>query len=344
MVKVRVTFTCLLLLASAMVFGQASEKIAVTFDELYDEPYSINKLFIAFQPLYGEIFATNVNAGYGLEAQYFHKNKFNIKGQFRKSYSSKFMDFNREIALRNSTVSITPEIFNYFEFGGTYHIKDFDESSTAKIFLHRKKMAKTKWSATVANYAEVPSKLRKIYGARLGTVIWDATADINRTLEKQGLTYADLVNSEGTSLPATYVDGNGETQDMQAFANLYATNVYVGGSLTWIRNIAVSFDQYDAAVDDGIFNVYFDVLFAPSVKLDPVSYNGFDYSTSAIKLNKIGVRAGFEGKYNRTLGWSYGGEVGYRPSVDGRGFFAVFKIAFPVFSSNLDNKVEAFQK
>lgn len=343
MVNVR-TLTCLLLLSPIMVFSQTTEKVAVTFDELYDEPYSINKLFIAFQPLYGEVFATNVNAGYGVEAQYFHKNKFNIKGQFRKSYSSKFMDFNRENALRNSTVTITPEVFNYFEFGGTYHVKDFEEASTTKIFLHRKKIPSTRWAATVASYAEVSSKLRKIYGARLGTVIWDATADINRTLAKQGLAYANLVDNQGNSLPETYVDGNGETQDMQAFSNLYATNVYVGGSLTWIRNIAVSFDKFDDGVDDGIFNVYFDVLFAPSIKLDPVSYNGVDYSTDAIKLNKIGVRAGFEGKYNRTLGWSYGGELGYRPSLDGRGFFAVFKIAFPVFSSNLDNKVEAFKK
>jgi len=327
-----------------MAFSQTTEKVAVTFDELYDEPYSINKLFIAFQPLYGEIFATNVNAGYGVEAQYFHKNKFNIKAQFRKSYSSKFMDFNRENALQNSTVSNVPEVFNYFEFGGTYHIKDFDEASTTKIFLHRKKMTSTRWAATLATYAEVPSKLRKIYGARMGMVIWDATVDINRTLDKQNLSYANLINSENNSLPETYVDGNGVTQDMMAFSNLYSTNAYIGASLTWIRNIAVSFDKFDNAVDDGMFNVYFDVLFAPSMKLDPVSYNGFDYSTSAIKLNKIGARLGFEGKYNRTLGWSYGGELGYRPSLDGRGFFAVFKIAFPVFSSNLDNKVEAFKK
>ncbi|MBX2896014.1 MAG: hypothetical protein KF763_11260 [Cyclobacteriaceae bacterium] len=339
MVKVRVTVTCLLIWSWALVFGQATEKVAVTFDELYDEPYSINKLFIAFQPLYGEIFATNVNAGYGLEAQYYHKNKFNIKGQFRKSYSSKFLDFNRENALRNSTVSNVPEVFNYFEFGGTYNIKDFDENSTAKIFLHQKKIPRSKWASTVATYAEVPSKLRKIYGARLGTVIWDATADINRTLEKQGLTFANLVNSEENSLE-TIANG----ADIQAFSNLYATNVYVGASLTWIRNIAVSFDKYDDAVDDGIFNVYLDVMFAPALKLDPINYQGFDFSTEPIKLNKIGVRAGFEGKYNRTLGWSYGGELGYRPSVDGRGFFAMFKIAFPVFSSNLDNKVEAFQK
>ena len=56
----------------------ANDKEAVTFEELYDEPYSINKLFIGFQPFYGELFATNINAGFGLEAHYFHKVNFDI--------------------------------------------------------------------------------------------------------------------------------------------------------------------------------------------------------------------------------------------------------------------------
>ncbi|MBK8290450.1 MAG: hypothetical protein IPK96_05315 [Flammeovirgaceae bacterium] len=126
-------------LNQGLVYAQGQdEKAAVVFDELYDEPYSINKLFIGFQPLYGELFATNVNAGYGVEAQYYHKNKFDIKGHFRKSYSSKFYDFNREVALKNSNVSNTPEIYNYYELGGTFHVKDFDVSSKTKIFLHKR--------------------------------------------------------------------------------------------------------------------------------------------------------------------------------------------------------------
>ena len=61
-------------------FAQAQkEKPAVTFEELYDEPFSINKLFVGFQPLYGELFATNVNAGFGIEAMYYYKDKFDIK-------------------------------------------------------------------------------------------------------------------------------------------------------------------------------------------------------------------------------------------------------------------------
>jgi hypothetical protein len=42
--------------------------------------------------------------------------------------------------------------------------------------------------------------------------------------------------------------------------------------------------------------------------------------------------------------WAYGAEVGYRPSFEGRSFYAMFKISFPVFGTNLDYKVESFGK
>lgn len=344
-IRLGLGFTILLLIGHGLAYAQVQEeKAAVVFDELYDEPYAINKLFIGFQPFYGELFATNVNAGYGAEAHYYHKNKFDVKAHFRKSYSSKFYDFNREIALNNSSVSNTPEIYNYYEVGGTYHIKDFDVNSKTKIFLHKKNTSRNRWAATVPLYAEVPSKLRKIYGVRLGGIVWNSTTDLNRVLDSQGLSNADLVNSEGIGLPETYVDGNGQIQDFNVFSNIYATNIYLGGSMSWIRNIAVGFDQYEEGLDDGILTLFFDVMIAPALKVDPVVYNDMDYSTDVLKTKMIGFRAGIDGKFNRTLSWSYGGEVGYRPSLSGQGFYALLKVSFPVFSSNLDNKVEAFGK
>lgn len=338
-------FTILLLLSYDLANAQAQEeKAAVVFDELYDEPYAINKLFIGFQPFYGELFATNVNAGYGAEAHYYHKNKFDIKAHFRKSYSSKFYDFNRELALNNSSVSNTPEIYNYYEIGGTYHLKDFDVSSKTKIFLHKKNTSRNRWAATVPLYAEIPSKLRKIYGLRVGGIVWNSTTDLNRVLDSQGLSNADLVNSEGIGLPETYVDGNGQIQDFNVFSNIYATNIYLGGSMSWIRNIAVGFDQYEEGLDDGILTFFFDMMIAPALNVDPVVYNDMEYSTDVLKTKMIGFRTGIDGKFNRTLSWSYGGEVGYRPSLSGQGFYALLKVSFPVFSSNLDNKVEAFGK
>ena len=355
----------LLLAIPTLTWAQAQkDKPNVTFEELYDEPYSINKLFIGFQPLYGEVFGTNTNAGFGLEASYFQKDKFDLKAHFRKSYSGEFFDYNRNASLRNQDnsskatagyISDIPQVYSYYEIGGTYHVKDFDQDSKTKMILYKKSLKGDRWAATVPLHAEVPCKVRKIYGARLGTIIWNSTTDISRALTKQHLTNADLksISDPSKSLPKDYTV-SGQTRSLNVFGNVHATNIYVGGSMTWIRNVAVSFDKYDDGVDDGMMTLFFDIMFAPSLVIDPVTYTYTDpstsvvvkdkYSTMALKTSSFGFRAGIDGKFNRTLGWSYGGEFGYRPSLTGMGFYAMFKIAFPLFSTNLDHKVESFGK
>jgi hypothetical protein len=337
-------FLCSQFCITALLAQVDSVKNEISFEEIYDDPYSINKLFVSFQPFYGELFATNVNAGFGMEAHYLHANKFDLKAQFRKTYSSRFYDFNRELAIRNSIMSNEKEIFNYYELGGTYHVKDFDVSSTTRVFLYRKKSSANQWASTVPQHAEVPAKLRKIFGARAGAVIWNSTADISRALDKQDLSNADLLTANNESLPDTYVDTNGETQNLAVFSNIYAANVYIGASISRIRNMAVSIDDYDEGFDDGILTLYMDVMFAPSLKIDPVQYNGAEYSVQAIKLNTIGFRAGIDGKVNRKIGWAYGGEMGYRPTIQGRGFFALLKIAFPVIGTKLEKKGDSYGK
>ena len=343
---------CLISLPFSIVAQDKKEKPAVTYEELYDEPYSINKLFIGFQPLYGELFATNVNAGFGVEASYFHNDKFDLKAHFRKTYSSSFYDFNRQAALDNSDVLDKPQVFNYYELGGTYHIKDFDVAGKTKMVLYKKSFKGNRWAANMPLHAEIPCKVRKIYGARLGAILWNSTVDLNRVLRDQGLTNADLINSSGIGLPLMTPPDlvTGVSKNLSVYGNLYATNIYLGGSMSWFRNVAVSFDKYDEGMDDGLLTLYFDILFAPSLTLDPVTYRdpatkAVDiYSTNVIKMSSLGFRAGIDGKFNRTLSWSYGGEVGIRPSISGHGFYAMFKISFPVFGTNLDYKVESFGK
>ena len=328
--------------------GERKDKTAVTYEEIYDEPYSVNKLFVHFQPLYGEMFTTNVTAGFGLEASYYLQDKADFKAHFRRTYSSAFFDLTREQARQSSDVDNEPNSFFYFEAGGTYHIKDFESSSKTKMFLYKKSYAGNKWAARVPLNAEVPCKVRQIYGGRLGAILWQSSVDVNNVMEKQSLTLDAFQDSEGNSI-ATAAGA-----DVNLFTNMASTGLYVGGSMTWIRNVAVSFDKYEAGVDDLILTTYLDILVAPSVKVDDIVYTERDsggsiiatrsYSSEPIGVKKFGFRAGIEGKFNRTLSWAYGGEIGYRPGIEGRMFYALLKISFPVFGTNLDYKVESFGK
>src|SRR6185369_6415155 len=185
--------------------------------------YSINKLFIGFQPLYGEVFATNTNAGFGIEASYFQKDKFDLKAHFRKTYSGEFFDYNRNAAVKNQEnfstpasgtgFSDPPQAYSYYELGGTYHVKDFDQDSKTKMILYKKSMKGDRWAATVPLHAEVPCKVRKIYGARLGVIVWNSTTDLSRALSKQHLTNNHLKSTTNPSLflPKTY-SYNGQTK------------------------------------------------------------------------------------------------------------------------------------
>ncbi len=344
---------CLTLSVTLLAQGERKDKTAVTYEELYDEPSSVNKLFVGIQPIYGEMFATNANAGFGAEVVYYHKDKMNFRAHFRKTYTQEFFDLARDLAVKKSDVENRAEVYNYYEVGATYHIRDFEESSKTKMFLYKNSYKGNRWAARVPLSADVPCKVRKIYGARLGGILWDSSTEIARALEKQGLSNADLKTAEGVSLPETImVEGREESLDV--FSNIASKGLYVGGSMTWIKNVAVNFDKFEEGIDDLIFTAYVDILVSPAVDVDNVVYTSTDpsspnfgtqtYSVSPLKTKMLGVRIGMDGRFNRMFSWAYGAEIGYRPSLEGRSLYALFKISFPVFGTNLDYKVESFGK
>jgi hypothetical protein len=333
------------LLAAVTAFAQEEEKSAVTFEELYDEPYAINKLFLGFQPLYAELFATNVNAGFGLNATYYYESKADFFAQLRMPYSKSFFDFNRDLAYKNSDVTIDPQVFTYLEIGGTYHIKDVETTGKTRMTLYKDSYKGNKWASRVPLQTEVPAKLRTFYGVRGGLTSWRTTVNLNQVLAKQGLSNADLMNSSDQGLPVTITDpATGLDKEFNSFTNMKSAVIFVGGAMGRFRNVAVSFDDYEGAIDDNLLTLYVDLMFAPAINLDPVTYNGSEYSTQAVKTSAIGGRLGLDGKFNRALSWGYGGELGFRPGLSGRAFYAMFRFSFPVFGTNLENKVESFGK
>jgi hypothetical protein len=297
-----------------------------TYEEFYDAPYDINKLFIHFQPLYGELFVTNVNVGFGLEVNYYLKNKWDFSTQTRKAYTRTF-DFERNVAAKSSSVDNIPKVYNYFEGGATYHIIDKEYDTETKIVLYSESFRGSKWASRLPQHVTVPSKVRRISGARAGGMAYNSTTDLNRALNAQGVS---LINGENQIDPQASI-----------FGNVNVMGFYLGGSMAWIKNFAIKPDKsYGILSNDLIFTSYFDVLIAPSVKVEDIIYLNQTYSSQPIKTNNVGFRLGVNGKFNRELGWGYGAEMGYRPGVQRRGFFTTVKISLPIFSSDLIKRKE----
>ncbi|MCG8308426.1 MAG: hypothetical protein MI975_13615 [Cytophagales bacterium] len=303
----------------------------LTYEELYDTPYDINKLFVHIQPMYGELFATNTTVGWGIKAQYYLKNLANFEAHVRTPYGRSF-DLTRHAAYTNSTVDNEARGFLYGELLGTYHIKDEERDTETKFILYSKRYKGDKWAATVPLHTIIPTKARRIYGARFGGMAYKSSVDYNRIMEKQEVT---LVADEGGEIGA----------DESVYGNMSSVGFYIGGSMTFIKNVAVQPDKiYGTLVNDLIFTTFFDINFTPMVTVDDIYIDGARYSAEPIQKSVLGFRAGLEGKFNRQFSWAYGAELGYRPGLKKSGFFALAKISFPVFSTQLRYQVESFGK
>ena len=325
--------------------AQSKSQDPVTYEELYDDPSyeSIRKLFVSFQPIYGELWATNPTVGFGADALYMLKDKAQFRIHVRKAYATMF-DTYRHAAVNNTTMENEPFVHNHFEFGGAYHFKDEIGDGETRMVLYKRNFQGTRWTAQVPTTIIVPSSLRKIYAARLGGIIYDATTNLNRIMDRQGISVGDLKTAEGLSMPETYTDNQGDMQNVNVFGNISNMGFYAGVSLTKIRNVAVDIDNHEPGMDDGITSYYFDLIITPWINAQDVFYNSEAYDVSVVGTNPIGFRLGMEGRNNRTLSWGYGGEIGYKPGFKKGGFFAVMKLSIPVFATNLEYDAEAFGK
>lgn len=330
--------------ANDLLGQQNRQRDPVTYEELYDDPESVNKLFVAFQPIFGELWATNPHAGFGIEGWYYLDQVADFRIHLRMPYGKGF-DMARNSALHNSSMDSEPFAINHFEIGGSYHFKSSIEDSETKMVLYKRNYKGTRWTAQVPLQIVVPSKVRKVYAARFGGIWFDSSTDLNRIIERQDENIYDRIQDEnGNILPRTYTDNNNEPQQVNIFGNVDVKGFYAGVSMSWIRNVAVDIDNHDPGVDDRMITAFFDLLIAPWVSLDNVYFQDIPYSVSEIETNPVGFRLGLDGKFNRTLSWGYGGEIGIKPGLKKGGFMALIKISLPIYGTNLDYEVEAFGK
>jgi hypothetical protein len=328
----------LLLVGHVYAQGRRNEDKILTFETIYDAPYEINKLWLGFQPIYTELFVTNVNLGYGLEATYYWKDKADFRAHLRKPYN-RYLDQQRNVAHLNSPeIENNMSVYHFAELGGTYHIRDWEHDTESLIYLYSKRYAGNKWASMVPEKSKVQTKVRKVIGARAGGYSYQSVVGLDRMYKEGRLS---LLDAEGTALP----------EGMYPFTNARVRGGYLGGSFAWIKNFAIDPDRtYDDLVKDLMFTVYGDILFAGSINYEDVYFRpdkslpAVAYSIQDLGKNFFGFRAGIDGKFNRALSWAYNGEVGYRPGVKGQGLYALIKISFPVYSTSLNNNVEAFSK
>jgi hypothetical protein len=328
--------------AEAQFRGRTENK-TVTFEEMYNDPYDINKLFIGITPAYGDIHVTNITSGFGVDATYYLKDKMHFKAHARTPY---FIgsDFARNAAQKNGfDPQSRARTYFFAEASASYHIWDKEQESESLIPLYSKNYQGAEWAAKVPKRAPIPNKRREILFARLGGVYYETTSELSRAIASQGV----IVNPVGET-EESQNSISGETEDA-VFGNVLGAGISVGGGFTWIKNFAAKPDKtYEELVDDHVFSTFMDLFIFPMVTVENFFHQPtgasqfFEYDASTINTFMFGGRIGIDGHFNRTLGWGYGAEIGMRPGLQKRGFYGMLKITFPMYGTKLDYNVEAF--
>ena len=324
---------------SAVLAQGLSPKAAITYEELYDDPYAINKLFLHIQPLYAELSATNVTAGFGIGANYYIENKADFHVNFRRAYTQSF-DLARDAALKNQVQVNEPSSFTYAEIGGTYHIQDFEDDTETKLTLYSRKYQKgNRWAAHVPEHTVVPSKVRKIRGVRLGGYAFDTSLDLQRIAEEQAIVLED---GQGTFPLNAYLHTN---QMVKGF--------FIGGAMSWFKKYGDQAGQRLLGTGrqphaDHLRRFYAGPQHCDGRRALPRSNHGQHPPTL---LHRIGSHPGLGlsprggmAKITAPSAGPTGAEAGIRPGVKGQGFFAMLKISLPVYSTSLNYRREAFGK
>ena len=315
----RILLCCIFLIVLAPIcIAQDKDSVDVlTYEAINDDPYAINKLFIHIQPVYSELFATNVNIGFGIQVDYQIAKGLELSANWRHPYARQ-TDFAREVAYKNQDNVDNNKAFNYLEFGGTIHLSDRSYKSKSKIILYSKRYQGQKWANKIPEKLIIPSRVRKVVGFRWGGTIFNSTTDVVKAAAEQGVSLVD--------------EENNPVGDAKLYGNLDAKGIYAGLSLQIIKNVAIKpHRDFGVLVNDLHFNAFLDIIYAPSISLEDIILDGNIISGDQLETQEVGFRAGVQGKFNKRVGFSYGAEFGYRPSLKERSFYALFKLGFPVF-------------
>ncbi|SDK17721.1 hypothetical protein SAMN05421823_10268 [Catalinimonas alkaloidigena] len=326
-------------MVAGFALAQSSSNKVVNYETIADEPYEINNLWLHIQPLTADMFQTNMAICYGVQADYLMKDKYHFEAKLRGPYA-KQVDFARQLGESNGAVMIGDQRYELatkldrflrIQAGMTYHVIDREKKGVARLVMAYKKQERYRYE----NYDRITvnAQVRNFVGVRGGFEHYETATALSPVLRKQG---AVLTGDDGSTL--AYSPENGGT----LFTNVTAPGMYLGGSYGIIRNISVKADKVGTIGDDRFITFYGDLLLSPWVKLDDIIAHLDDtekqvtFSTAAVKTRKIGFRTGFDIMFNQRSYFSFGGEVGFRPGIAGRGLYAEARVGLPVFGFKMN--------
>ena len=342
----------LILLSSLTAKAQieaAFPSSTVNYKVMQDDPKDLNKLWIHAQPFTIDIMGMNAVIGSGLEFTYFPIPKIELKGGIRGNFINAF-DM-QKTAAKNSAFITTQESkreegrmvltnsfsrFYNIEVGGMYALSDKIKDASSNVIISD---VSTPGNNGVSEKILVNAKARQILGVRAGFSTMATSVSLQRAIKDQNISLTGsngtVINNSGTISASGFRTSQNQNE---LFSSFSSSGFYLGGGFQHIKNITIKTDRQGILSNNSILTLYADFIFNPWTSLDNIMARNVgregreEFDTNPVKLHNIGGRSGFEVRYNQASFISLGGELGYRPSIQGQGLYALIKLSVPTFS------------
>lgn len=346
----------------------------IVFDQVYNNPSEVKRLFLGLMPAYADMFTTNVNLGVGVDAHIFPKKlgvgglqnenkKYSLHFHARTTYASQ-TDLNRFLHSENTAAFTANEFgspgwYVYAEGGYAYHFYDNVAEDNIKLPVTSTRRDLKKAASEVNDIFEVTVDKRTLVTARAGLLGYRSAVNWNNVVSRdnrrvmRGMYDADPEDAiEPVSIRYDSLGIRNEAEGLglrnYAFGDVIVGSVYLGASMSWIWNAGFETEGHADVVRDAMVTGYADFMVAPFVVVGEVkSYNGkFVASPNDLAdfRNRFGGRIGLDIAHNRAFGWGLNAEIGYRPGIHRNGAYFMMGFRFPVFATDMNNLRESFQK
>lgn len=322
---------------------------AVLYKVLVDDPGIQNRLWLHLQPITADGMAMNAAVGSGLETHWITPLKGlelhgGIRGTFfnamdlQKKASGSASVFLQETKYDDPSRNSLNRDFSRFlawEAGAYYPLFEKKTNGKANIAVPD--------PSGVAENLELNARVLRSIGLRLGWNSLQTTVSLNRAMEDQN---SELKGSKGTILSpqgssaipgSPYISQAGRNSIFTSFSS---SGIYAGVAMQRRKNISIKTETMGIVSSNSILTFYADLILNPFTELSPFSMTRLSTGETekfetddAIKTGNLGFRTGFEIRYNEGSFMSAGGEIGYRPAIQGQGFYASLRIGIPVFSA-----------
>jgi hypothetical protein len=283
---------------------------SVSYSILTDEPDDYKNVSISLEPFNADFYMSNATIGWDVRADALLLKRFDIRGEYKKSYLDVLTSTQSIGHLPSPTGGL--EKCSNMELGGTFYFYAKTKSRSIKITLSSSQSG----NYTYTKYIMVPAHKRVMWGLRGGVFAGKNNIHITEN-QAQDFYCLNKANNKDTMRIGDFTNTTDGYDTYGAYSALRNMTLYAGITHRTITNLVIKTDSYRKKGNRMMTDIYFDYLIAPVLSMQDVmtTTKVWSVETMAGIKQRTGWRVGFAFRGSVRPYLSFKTEFGSKPGI-----------------------------